>query len=146
MALERTITMFVGEDKNLTFEIFDQAGQTEDELEAAITAGTATMQDVAGWTFEFLVRLKDKTVGTPLIDKSSGSPTEISVTGTYNATRATNTQRVVVSLFDTDTAASDGSSVVLAPKTYRYSLKRTDAGGETILTYGDFELLQATAR
>lgn len=146
MALERNITLFIGEDKALTFEIFDQAGLTDDELEAAIEAGTATMQDVSGWAFEFLVRLKDTTTGAALINKDSGSPTEIEVTGTYNATRATNTQRVVVHLFDTDTAAADGSAVLLAPKTYRYSLKRTDAGAETILAYGDFELMQATAR
>ena len=146
MALERTITMFVGEDKDLEFEIFDQAGRTDEELEEAITAGTATMQDVTGWGFQFLVRLKDRTTGDPLIDKSDGSPVEIDIDGTFNATRATNTQRVVVHMFDTDTAAADGSSVTLAPKTYRYSLKRTDTGSETILAWGDFELLEATAR
>lgn len=146
MALERTITMFVGEDKDLEFEIFDQAGRTDEELEEAITAGSATMQDVTSWDFEFLVRLKDKTTGAALIDKNSGSPVEIEVTGTYNATRATNTQRVVVHMFDTDTASEDGSSVTLAPKTYRYSLKRSDTGSNTVLAWGDFELLEATAR
>ena len=146
MALERTITAFVGEDKDFQFEIFDQAGLSVEDLEAAITAGTATMEDVSSWDFAFLVRLKDKTTGDPLIDKNSGSPVEIEVTGTYNSARGTNTQRVVVHLFDTDTASADGSSVTLAPKTYRYSLKRTDDGAETILAWGDFELLEATAR
>lgn len=146
MALERAIAVFVGEDKDFSFEIFDQAGQTEAELEAAIEAGTATMQNVAAWDFVFLVRLGDKTTGAALIDKESASSVEIEVTGTYNATRANNTQRVVVHLFDTDTAAADGSSILLAPKTYRYSLKRTDAGAETVLAYGDFELSEVTAR
>lgn len=144
MALERTITLFVGEDKQIEIEVFDQAGLTTEALEAAILTGTATMQDVATWTFTFFVRKGDKTTGVPLLSKTSAAG--ISVTGVYNAARGTNTQRVVVAIEDTDTASADGSSVVLSPKTYRYSLKRADDGSETVIVLGNFELAEATTR
>jgi hypothetical protein len=147
MALTRALRCYVGEDKGYTFEIFDQEGMSDVAFQAYLDAGnTPRMQDVALWGFEFAVRKGDKTTGTPLILKSSGSPLEISVTGVYDVDRLLNTQRVLVMIEDTDTAAADGSAVLLAPKTYRYSLKRTDDGAETILTVGDFELLEATLR
>ena len=146
MSLERAIRHFVGTDEDLPFEIFDRAGLTDEELEAAIDAGTATMLDVSTADFEFLVRKSDTTTEAPVISKTSGSPVEISVSGTYAPDHATNTQRVIVSLFDTDTAMADGSAVTVRPKVYRYALKRTSPGAEAILSYGDFELVEVPAR
>ena len=51
---------------------------------------------------------------------------------------------MLVAIADTDTWPDVGTP--LKPKTYRHSLKRTDAGSETILAFGDFVLREATAR
>jgi hypothetical protein len=154
MWVERDIAgICVGEDKFLDFELYDLANvdQTDDgfltpaELEAAITAGTAVPLDVTGFAFEWLVRTSNDATGDPLISKTTGTGS-ISTVGSYSATPASNTQRVRVQLEDTDTAAADGSSLVIEPGTYRYSLKRTDAGSETIFGRGKLKLSEAPSR
>lgn len=153
MWVERNIAgVCVGEDKSLDFEIYDltnvpqtDAGfLTPEELETAIAAATAVLLDVSGFTFEWILRTSDKATGDPLLEKTSGAG--ISIVGTYHADPDVNTQRVRVQLDDTDTATADGSSVTLAAGNYRYALKRTDAGSETIYARGKFKLSEATAR
>jgi len=123
MAIESPISRahrwFTGEDKTLKFPVY----QGDD----------VTPQDVTGWGLTWILRRKDADADPALLVKT---PT---ITGTYNATPALNTQRVEVSIVDTDTEN-------FAAGTYRYSLKRTDDGSETILAYGDAVLQQATAR
>jgi hypothetical protein len=63
----------------------------------------------------------------------------ITVTGSYNSVRASNTQRVVVAIEDTDTAS-------LKAGDYVYTLKRTDAGSETTLAFGTVTLRQGAVR
>jgi hypothetical protein len=112
---------FIGEDKTIPFEIYD--GATE-----------ATMKDVTGFALEFKMRIKaegDRVVLT----RTTGAST-ITITGSYNAVQATNTQRVNVLVEDTDTDN-------LQPGAYSYSLRRTDAGNETVLAYGDITLKKA---
>ena len=73
---------------------------------------------------------RDWSVGTPTCD---GWPIQ-----DINVDRATNTQRVIVAIADTDTAA-------LAAGIYKHALKRTDEGSETILSFGDLVLQKAAA-
>jgi hypothetical protein len=68
-------------------------------------------------------------------DRSSG----ITVTGTFNSARVTNTQRVLVQITDVDTQALPGGRYVCA-------LKRMDEGYEAVLSHGTVELLVAAVR
>lgn len=83
--------------------------------------------DATGWTTRFVVRTS-VTAENALIDVAG------SIDGSYSAQN--NQQRVVVNLSDEQMAIARGK--------HQYSLKRTDAGAETILAYGDFVVEQAT--
>jgi len=113
---------FIDEDKTLAFEILGADG--------------ATPVDMTGWTLAWTVR-RYVTDADPAIAKASGG-SGVTITGTYNVDRATNTQRVIVAIADTDTAA-------LAAGIYKHALKRTDEGSETILSFGDLVLQKAAA-
>lgn len=104
--------LFVGEDKSLPLELVDSSG---------------VPVDMTGWTIRFLVVGSN---GALLIDKTA------SITGSYSATRAGNTQRAVVALTDTDLSIQEG--------VHRHSWKRTDDGSETILAYGNCTVERAT--
>lgn len=139
MALKRTISVFLGTDNTLTFTAWQQNSETDAELTAAIAAGTAVPKDVTGWATSLVVRSSDTDTSTATLTASG------SVTGVYNATPASNTQRIVVTIADTDIPQYDGATG-LTPGTYRYALKRTDDGSEQVIAYGNFKLLPATAR
>lgn len=103
---------FTDEDKVLSFEIYDS---TE-----------ALIEDVDGWTIEWKLRhVRDD--DRVLLTKSG------SVTGSYSADPVINTQRTNITIADTDTAT-------FQPGKYRYTLRRTDTGNETMLAYGDVTL------
>lgn len=127
MAMKQDITAadlwFAGEDKQLEFEVLQSDG--------------ATPQDVTGWTFEWSVRRRSWDADPPTLQKTSAAG-GITITGAFNAVRTSNTQRVVVTVADTDTENLD-------PLDYAHALKRIDAGSETVLAYGDFTLLSAAA-
>jgi hypothetical protein len=74
--------------------------------------------DITGWSLRLVVKSQANTI---LIDKNA------TITGTYNVDRVLNTQLAVVTLTDDDLSIDDG--------THQYSLKRTDAGSETVLVY-----------
>jgi hypothetical protein len=112
---------FIGEDKLLEYEVLQ-----EDE---------ATPQDVTGWAMSWALKRNDNASDPPIISKTTVSG--ITITGIFNAVRATNTQRVIITIIDTDTDA-------LRAATYRYALKRTTEGFESILAYGNATLLKAT--
>lgn len=109
--------LFVGEDKTIRLELVDDAGLPV---------------DMASWVMLFDVRKKNNSAAPALISKT---PT---LSGTFNSVRASNTQRGVVTLTDTDMN-------LLVAKTYRYSWKRMDDASETVLAYGDFAPEKATA-
>lgn len=109
--------LFVGEDKTLRLELLDTA---------------LVPIDMAAWTMLFDVRTTDNASDPALLSKTP------SVSGAYNAVRATNTQRAFVTLTDVDLNT-------LKARTYRYSWKRMDADNETVLAWGDFTLQKATA-
>ena len=108
---------FLGERKALRFRIFE--GETQ--------------VDIATFNFIFVVRKKDGDPDPALIEKTSGAG--ISVEGDFSAGE----QWGIVLIDAADTATMKKGD-------YRYSIKRTDAGSETVFPYGKLTLLQATAR
>jgi hypothetical protein len=70
-----------------------------------------------------------------VLTRTTGGST-ITITGSFNADPDTNTQRVNVLVEDTDTDN-------MQPGRYYYVLRRTDAGNETVLAYGDIDLKKA---
>lgn len=144
MAYERNFTkdddLFVGDDIRLEFEVFDDDLVVNDDGEYV----SGTPLDVSGWSLSFAVRRGDTATGTPQISKATGGD-GITITGTFDAVRADNTQRVAVAIADTDTF-SDAGVVLVSPSTYRYSLKRTNAGSEKTIAFGKFVLRMAPVR
>lgn len=63
----------------------------------------------------------------------------ITISGSFNAAPASNTQRATVAIADTDTDS-------LTPAFYHWELKRTDAGYETRLAYGRVQLERGVHR
>jgi hypothetical protein len=126
--------IFLGDDTAIDFTIYADDDQT-------------TIEDVTGWNIAFAVRKSDRT-STALIEKSTeDSPAGIVISGVFNATPATNTQKVTVTVNDTDSYDPESSpEVALSAGRYRYSLKRMDAGFETTLARGDFEFVQGAVR
>ena len=104
--------LFAGEDKSCELEVVNASG---------------VPVDLTGWAIRLLVVASN---GSVLIDKTA------SISGVYSATRASNTQRAVVTLTDTEMSIQDG--------VHRHSWKRTDDGSETILAYGDCIVERAT--
>lgn len=121
MAVETTIggegTLFIGEDKTLRFEVIDKSNLPV---------------DLSGFTLVFDVRKKDNSPSPAILSKT---PT---ITGVFSPSRSTNTQRVEIAL-------SDDDMNLFKPQGYRHSLKRMDAGNETVLAWGDFVPQKATA-
>ena len=111
---------FVGEDKSLPFEVYSQ-----DE---------ATIENVTGWAMQWVLRRVQGGDDVKLSKTTSGGG--VAISGTYNADPAVNTQRVTVTVADTDTQ-------FFQPGLYMHTLKRTDAGFATVLAYGQVFLKKA---
>lgn len=146
--------VFIGTDLRLEFVLYGQPSDVTDEefqalIDAALAADTVpalTPINVAGKDWIWVLRKTDKAADPALIEKASGGD-GITVEGTYNADPEVNTQLLVVTLEDTDSYDPDASpAVALKAKKYRHSLKRVDDGFETIMAFGNFQFLQATAR
>lgn len=116
--------LFAGEDKVLSYEVFAADG--------------VTMENVAAFSLRWELR-RCTPAATSVITKTTGNGDGITITGTYNSNRATNTQRVLVALTDTDTES-------LTAGRYNCALKRMDAGLEAVLSHGTVELLVAAVR
>lgn len=94
----------------------------------------ATAKEITGWTIVLDIR-KRHTSDTALLTKT------LTISGTFNSVASSNTQRAIWTCADTDlTTAIFGES----GGTFKYSVKRTDAGQETILQYGDIVIQRAT--
>lgn len=123
-------TLFVGEDKTFRLELlvaeFDSAGVPIEPSASSVPI------DMTGWSILFDVRLKDNSADPAIFSKTA------TLQGVYNANRALNTQRAIVTLTDTEL------NTVVA-KTYRHSWKRMDDGSETVLARGPFAPEKATA-
>jgi hypothetical protein len=110
-------TLFVGEDKTLRIKVNDVNN---------------VPVDIAGWVILLDIRAKD-TSADPAIFAATAS-----ITGVYNVSPSSNTQRAVVQM-------TDDNLNLFKQKVYRYSWKRMDAGNETVLMWGDFTPEKATA-
>lgn len=93
-----------GDDLDVVLEVVNREG---------------TPVDCAGWSTTLLISRNGVTALTAV-----GV-----VSGSYNAVRATNTQRITFSLFDDDTSN-------LSAGDYDWSARRTDTGAERVLAYG----------
>lgn len=125
--------LFADEDKTFRLEVVtvDEDDPTDETLWVPA--------NIAGWAIVFDVRSKDNSVDPALLSKVA------TVSGTYDAVRATNTQRAVVTVTDDEMHQFKGSNLPTNPKTYRHSWKRTTASNETVLCRGDFSPEKATA-
>ena len=118
MPVQSSLQYFLGTDQAFDFTVYRDASKS-------------LIRDVSGYTLNFMVkRLKTDADGSALF---SGTAT---VTGTYASDPATNTQKVVAQIADTDLPVSTTAGQV------HWSLKRTDAGSETILAYGRLLLIR----
>jgi hypothetical protein len=120
MAIEQPIMAysqyFTGEDKTLAFTIYASDG--------------VTLQTITGWSLSWMLKADPEDEDSEaLITKVT--PTEVAITGASTLT---------VTLADDDIEDLD------ADTKYHHELKRTDAGLETVLSYGPFQLKQAVHR
>lgn len=100
-----------------------------------VVDGDNVAVDVSTWLLSWMLkrRLSDTDVNALL----TKTPT---VTGTHNADPTLSTQRVVVTIADTDTDA------FVARVDYRHELKRMDPGSESVLAYGTAVLKRGVHR
>src|SRR5687767_751722 len=121
MAIEFHVTsahhVFLGEDKLLTLPVWADHAQT-------------IPLDVTGFSLLWVLRKKDNSSDPPLIEKSNQtSPPDIAITGVFNSDPDLNTQKVVITILDTDSYDPTVSPAILLKKRkYRHSLKRMDDG------------------
>jgi hypothetical protein len=113
--IEKTDNWFLGEDKSFPITIYQSDGSTP--------------QDISGWSLIYVLRRAPASADPALISKTTSDGIVLTTPLSGLCT---------VSIADTDTED-------LAEGKYYYSLKRTDAGQETILTYGYAYLRRATA-
>lgn len=135
MSIEQNLTsednFFIGCDYTIRCEI--------------LQADEATPQNITGWALSWLVKKrKSDADADAVVTKTTASG--ITISGVYNADRATNTQRAVIALADTDTSAAGSPAAALERGYYRHELKRTDDGSETVLLEGSLYLKQAVHR
>jgi hypothetical protein len=136
--------IIIGDDLAFHFEIFQSdLVATFDSTLGQDVYVSGTPEDVGAWTFRWELRVKDTATGVPILSKTTAGG--ITITGTYDAVHSANTQRVVVTIADTETY-SDAGAVLIPPKTYVYSLKRDDPGSEKTVVYGKFVLQEKPAR
>lgn len=125
MAKETVLTLWIGVDHGFDFDVKNAA---ED---ASI--------DITGYALSFMLKeaIADLDAAAKITKTTAGGG--IAIAGTFNADPDVNMQRATVTIADTDTDS-------LTPRGYRYELKRTDAGSETILSYGTLTLNRGVHR
>lgn len=94
------------------------------DIKVHVTTKAGVPVDVSGWTTKLVVKA-DESSEEELIELDG------TVEGVYDADPDDNTQRLVFSLEDTDTADLEEGS-------YVYSIRRTDDGSGTVLAFGRF--------
>ena len=122
MATEAALEgLFVGADHSIDVTVYKANG--------------TDIQDITGWTIVLDIRKKDTSTAALL------SKTGV-VSGTYNISPGTNTQKVTFTLADDPDLAA---TVFTGDDwTGRYSIKRTDAGSEQPLRYGAVTITRVT--
>lgn len=109
---------YLGEDKVLRVTVYT-------------TAAKDACADVSGFALSW--KLARAPGQTAVLTKTSGGG-GITISGAFNASPASNTQRINVALDDTDTDTLDATN-------WYHELKRTDAGSEEIILQGRCFLL-----
>jgi len=124
--------------KNLVATLAEAGALAETALDISAFAGGVAagvtgykVQNLTGFTLEWVLRERPGGA-VALITKLSSDVTQLEITDAANGI-------CVVKLLDTDTEA-------LAPGTYSYALRRTNAGFETVLAAGDAVLQQPATR
>lgn len=116
--------IFIGTDGTRDFHVKD--------YDADSTGATA--KNVTGHTYVLDIRKADKS-STAILTAS------LTITGSFNSTASSNTQRLRWTFADTEITttlfSTDGG-------TFRYSVKRTDDGSDTIVQWGDIVIDRAT--
>ena len=108
--------VFIGTDKTLQFDVNQVDG--------------TTAQVMTGWALTWELRTEEG--GKVLVTKAVGTGITIS-NGDGTDDRAS------IVLADTDTEG-------LQPQVYYHALRRTDAGSEDVIVFGDFHLLRGPIR
>lgn len=120
-----TDRIFIGTDFTRDFHVLD----------IDTDASGATAKDVTGWAVTIDIRRENRSE-TPALYSTS-----LTIIGVFNATAASNTQRLRWTVADTDlTTAIFGTN----GGTYAYSVKRTDDGSETVLQWGKIVIDRVT--
>ena len=87
--------------------------------------------DITGWALKWTLFLKGSRVTMPIkLTKTTGG------SGVALTTPASGICQVTIADTDTDSTWATSNNI-----NYSYELRRTDAGSETVLAYGDFVLL-----
>ena len=123
MALETTLTLYVGADASAVYTNYSSSALT-------------TIVEMTGWTVVLDIRTSD-TSPNALLSKTGV------ISGVFNSTPASNTQVCTFTITDDDTDKAIFPADE-ANKTYRFSIKRTDAGSEHPLAYGDCTMVRVT--
>lgn len=121
MAKATNLRLFIGTDYSYSFAVLNA-----DETEA---------EDVSTWALSWMLKT-DANLADSAASLTKTTVSGIAISGVYNATPASNTQRAVVTIADTDTTS-------LIAGNYAWELKRTDAGSETVLAYGTITLIRS---
>jgi hypothetical protein len=125
---------FAGDDAVIKFEVFEDDGEPEN-LEDGTPNPDKGMEDVTSWDFAFT--LANVKAGPALVTKRTGGQ-GITITGSFNASRTLNTQRVEVSLASADTEDFDADI-------YHHALKRMNSGAEKLISYGTLPIQVSAA-
>lgn len=128
---EVTLTFFKGEDKKIRFKLRKPSTWVD------AVDGEYSVPDMSLWSIYFVARKKD-TSNDAIIERAIDG-----IEGTHNADPNLNAQYAYI-LLDSD--ETDLFSPNSKGDPFRYSFKRMDDGSETILVYGDLQVLVATAR
>lgn len=120
--------LFTGEDKNLSFTIYQAGTPAEDAA-----AGIGTPQNISGWALGYMVKKhRHDADSAAKIAKTTGAGSITIPTGTDGV--------CIVALSDDDTSLLRGGDL------YHHELKRTDSGSETTLVFGSFVPQQSVIR
>jgi len=114
--IETALQYWLGSDKALEFTVYTTAAKT-------------AIRDATGYTTSFKVKRNVEDTDLAALITASGT-----VSGTFNASPTVNTQKITVTLVDTD------SDTEIAPGLAYWELKRTDAGLEAPLAFGTINL------
>lgn len=116
MAIETPLEYFLGKDQQFQFTIYRSKAKSQ-------------IRDITGYALNFMVKREKSDLDAAALFSASAS-----ITGTYNADPASNTQLAVVAIADTDLPVT-----TTAGQTH-WELARTDDGSETVLAYGRLNL------